>query len=156
MYILLFRLSSYGHWLGATAFRRLTLPFCLNIEPNLRRSPRICMISSRTSMSQLLSLLKVGYIFWTWYYTYKLFGSSESLWMTVRVFINTINTSNLCTYVGSEWDYVILSTVRSLPLEDIDRQPSLKWKGKYLGFITDCHQINVAITRARKGLIIIG
>jgi len=66
---------------------------------------------------------------------------------------------DLCTVnviTGSEWDYVILSTVRSLPTADIEENPSMKWRMKNLGFITDEHQINVAITRARKGLIIIG
>jgi superfamily I DNA and/or RNA helicase len=58
--------------------------------------------------------------------------------------------------LGSEWDYVILSTVRSMPNEEIDPRPTLKWRGKHLGFITNEHQINVAITRSKKGLIIIG
>ena len=58
--------------------------------------------------------------------------------------------------LGSEWDYVILSTVRSLPQDEIERNPTSKWRKKHMGFIGDPHQINVAITRARKGLIIIG
>jgi superfamily I DNA and/or RNA helicase len=57
---------------------------------------------------------------------------------------------------GSEKDYVILSTVRSLPPADIDQNSSPKWRGKHLGFITDQHQINVALTRAKKGFIIVG
>ena len=61
---------------------------------------------------------------------------------------------------GDEYDYVILSTVRSLPLKDID-DPRLveadkHWKRENLGFLTDDHLINVAITRAKQGLIIIG
>ena len=31
-----------------------------------------------------------------------------------------------------------------------------KWKQNNLGFLTDTHQVNVAITRAKYGLIIIG
>jgi len=58
--------------------------------------------------------------------------------------------------VGSEWDFVLLSTVRSLPQREIDPRPSDRWRAQNLGFITDTHQINVAITRARQGLIIIG
>jgi len=62
----------------------------------------------------------------------------------------------MCVCVGCEWDYVLLSTVRSLPQREIDAQPSDKWRAQNLGLITDEHQINVAITRARHGLIIIG
>ena len=62
----------------------------------------------------------------------------------------------LCVGVGSEWDYVLLSTVRSLPQREIDAHPSDRWRAQNLGFITDQHQINVAMTRARLGLIIIG
>lgn len=57
---------------------------------------------------------------------------------------------------GGEWDYVIFSTVRSLPDYRIERRPTQGWRKKNLGFITDQHQLNVALTRARKGLIIIG
>uniref|UniRef100_A0A1I8J767 RNB domain-containing protein n=1 Tax=Macrostomum lignano TaxID=282301 RepID=A0A1I8J767_9PLAT len=57
---------------------------------------------------------------------------------------------------GSEFDYVILSLVRSLPNYEIPKSPIPSWEHKYLGFITDANQINVALTRARRGLIIIG
>ena len=58
--------------------------------------------------------------------------------------------------LGNEWDYVILSTVRSLPQYEIDPRPSYGWLLAKLGFICDEHQINVALTRARMGLIIVG
>jgi len=58
--------------------------------------------------------------------------------------------------VGAEWDYVVLSTVRSMQPSAVDEKPSLHWQRQHLGFITNEHQINVALTRARKGLIIIG
>jgi len=57
---------------------------------------------------------------------------------------------------GDEWDYVIISLVRSMPQYEIEKKPSLGWCQKNMGFITDQHQINVALTRARHGLIIIG
>jgi superfamily I DNA and/or RNA helicase len=62
----------------------------------------------------------------------------------------------VCSREGSEWDYVILSTVRSLPEDEIPEQPNQYWRRQNMGFITDEHQINVAITRAAKGLIIVG
>ena len=40
--------------------------------------------------------------------------------------------------------------------EDIEREPSLSWLREHLGFVTDDHQMNVGITRARRGLCIIG
>ncbi|XP_067904315.1 3'-5' exoribonuclease HELZ2 [Heterodontus francisci] len=65
----------------------------------------------------------------------------------------------VCTIVksqGSEWRYVIVSAVRSLPKREIDRQPSKAWLKKHLGFITDPNQVNVALTRAQEGLCIFG
>lgn len=58
--------------------------------------------------------------------------------------------------IGSENDYVILSLVRSLPKREIEQNPSREWQTENLGFITDEHQINVALTRAKRGLFIIG
>ena len=58
--------------------------------------------------------------------------------------------------IGRESDVVILSTVRSMPKAHIEGNPSQSWMQRHLGFITDQHQINVALTRAKKGLIVIG
>ncbi|XP_060554261.1 helicase with zinc finger domain 2-like, partial [Ruditapes philippinarum] len=66
------------------------------------------------------------------------------------------NVSTVVSSQGGEWDYVIFSTVRSLPEYKIESNPTLGWCKHNLGFITDQNQINVALTRARKGLIIIG
>ncbi|NWS70963.1 HELZ2 Helicase, partial [Crotophaga sulcirostris] len=65
----------------------------------------------------------------------------------------------VCTIMksqGSEWRYVILSTVRSCPRSEIDRKPTKSWQKKYLGFVTDPNQMNVGITRAQEGLCILG
>ena len=62
--------------------------------------------------------------------------------------------------VGSEYDFVIFSTVRSLPRRTISNraavQPDRAWIREHLGFITDRHQICVGITRAKHGLVIVG
>lgn len=57
---------------------------------------------------------------------------------------------------GSEWKYVIVSTVRSCCRSMIDERPTKGWQKKHLGFVTDENQVNVAITRAQEGLCIIG
>ncbi len=43
-----------------------------------------------------------------------------------------------------------------MPDCDIDPKPTDGWRKKYLGFISDKNQVNVALTRAKKGLILIG
>jgi len=58
--------------------------------------------------------------------------------------------------VGSEFDFVIISLVRSLPYSQINHEPDNGWLKENLGFVTDEHQINVALTRAKRGLVIIG
>ncbi|PVD23134.1 hypothetical protein C0Q70_16397 [Pomacea canaliculata] len=55
-----------------------------------------------------------------------------------------------------EWDYVVLSTVRSLPSYKIEPHPTYGWCRQNMGFITDQNQVNVALTRARRGIIIVG
>ncbi|XP_060082155.1 helicase with zinc finger domain 2-like [Ylistrum balloti] len=66
------------------------------------------------------------------------------------------NVHTVVSSQGGEWDYVIFTTARSLPHYKIEDTPTLGWCKQNLGFITDEHQINVALSRARKGLIIIG
>jgi superfamily I DNA and/or RNA helicase len=58
--------------------------------------------------------------------------------------------------IGSEKNYVILSLVRSLPEKEIEKDPPKSWLRENLGFLTDKHQMNVALTRAKRGLFIIG
>ena len=59
-------------------------------------------------------------------------------------------------FVGGEADIIILSTVRSLPRDLIVEDPTRSWISDHLGFVTDPHQINVALTRAKHGLFILG
>ena len=62
--------------------------------------------------------------------------------------------------LGSEFDFVIFSAVRSMPRHTIRNraavQPDRAWIREHLGFITDRHQICVGITRAKHGLVIVG
>ena len=62
--------------------------------------------------------------------------------------------------LGGEFDFVIFSTVRSMPHYAIENraavQPDRQWIRDHLGFITDQHQICVGITRAKHGLVIVG
>ncbi|KAL8623914.1 hypothetical protein ACOMHN_054255 [Nucella lapillus] len=57
---------------------------------------------------------------------------------------------------GCEFDYVVLSTCRSVSNSEVERTPTDDWLQRHLGPAADMHQINVAITRPRKGLVIIG
>ncbi|XP_073708722.1 LOW QUALITY PROTEIN: 3'-5' exoribonuclease HELZ2-like [Garra rufa] len=70
--------------------------------------------------------------------------------------IRDITVNTIMKSQGSEWKYVIISTVRSCPKSDIETQPSKSWMLNHLGFIMDPHQVNVGITRAQEGLCIIG
>uniref|UniRef100_A0A8C0N713 DNA2/NAM7 helicase-like C-terminal domain-containing protein n=1 Tax=Canis lupus familiaris TaxID=9615 RepID=A0A8C0N713_CANLF len=57
---------------------------------------------------------------------------------------------------GSEWRYVLVSTVRTCQESDLDQRPTKSWLKRFLGFVVDPNQVNVAITRAREGLCVIG
>ncbi|KAJ8359239.1 hypothetical protein SKAU_G00157640 [Synaphobranchus kaupii] len=70
--------------------------------------------------------------------------------------IRDVNVSTIMKSQGSEWRYVILSTVRSCPSSEIDTEPTKAWLTKHLGFIMDPNQVNVGLTRAQEGLCIIG
>ncbi|KAM4588239.1 3'-5' exoribonuclease HELZ2-like [Odontesthes bonariensis] len=70
--------------------------------------------------------------------------------------LGQITVTTITKSQGSEWRYVILSTVCSLPSKEIEREPSPAWLSKHVGFVGDPNQINVAITRAKEGLCIIG
>ncbi|XP_036099976.1 helicase with zinc finger domain 2 isoform X1 [Molossus molossus] len=57
---------------------------------------------------------------------------------------------------GSEWRYVLVSTVRSCPESDLDQRPTKSWLKRFLGFVVDPNQVNVALTRAQEGLCLVG
>lgn len=62
-------------------------------------------------------------------------------------------------FLGTECGIVLLSTVRSLPLAEINSEaliPDRAWLSEHLGFLTDKHIINVGTTRCQYGLVIVG
>ncbi|XP_071820469.1 3'-5' exoribonuclease HELZ2-like isoform X2 [Apostichopus japonicus] len=67
-----------------------------------------------------------------------------------------IHVSTVIKSQGSEWDYVIFSTVRSMSKIEIEDRPGKGWKIRHLGFTMDENQMNVAMTRARRGHIVVG
>ena len=87
-----------------------------------------------------------------WYHFIRIANGQNVIIIRHHLTINSLTPWLL----GSEKNYVILSLVRSLPKKDIERNPSRSWLMEKLGFITDEHQINVALTRAKRGLCIIG
>ncbi|KAK7002884.1 helicase with zinc finger domain 2-like isoform X1 [Biomphalaria glabrata] len=68
-----------------------------------------------------------------------------------NVVVNTVLDS-----VGQESQYVILSTVRSVPPSRIEYPPSQDWICDHLGVMSEPRCINLAITRARTAFYIIG
>uniref|UniRef100_A0A8C5MKQ9 Helicase with zinc finger 2 n=1 Tax=Leptobrachium leishanense TaxID=445787 RepID=A0A8C5MKQ9_9ANUR len=65
----------------------------------------------------------------------------------------------VCTIMksqGSEWRYVIFSTVRTMPENEVDKRPTISWTRRHLGFLSDPNQINVALTRPKEGLCVLG
>lgn len=85
-------------------------------------------------------------------------GCKRTIVCVCRIFVK--RTSAIV--VGNEWDYVILSCVRSTTDESISKRENreshayIGWLRSFLGFVINGNQMNVAITRAKKGLIIIG
>lgn len=57
---------------------------------------------------------------------------------------------------GKEYDYVMVSLVRSAPSSKIEKNPDTDWIRKNVGEVSDPNQINLMLTRARHGLVLIG
>ena len=81
-------------------------------------------------------------------------GSNQHLAWHGLLILRTLN------FTGDEYGIVILSTVRSQPLNEISNEDHVQadrsWQLEHLGFLTDQHEINVGITRSKYGLIILG
>ncbi|XP_075702433.1 3'-5' exoribonuclease HELZ2 [Rhinoderma darwinii] len=79
--------------------------------------------------------------------------------ITRRLQEQRLNEVTACTIMksqGSEWRYVIFSTVRSAAAEELEGRPTFSWLRQHLGFLSDPNQINVALTRAKEGLCVLG
>ncbi|XP_013000059.2 3'-5' exoribonuclease HELZ2 isoform X2 [Cavia porcellus] len=74
----------------------------------------------------------------------------------MRQGITGVTVSSITKSQGSEWRYVLVSTVRTCPKSDVDQRPTKSWLRKFLGFVVDPNQVNVAMTRAQEGLCLIG
>uniref|UniRef100_A0A2K6FBB2 3'-5' exoribonuclease HELZ2 n=1 Tax=Propithecus coquereli TaxID=379532 RepID=A0A2K6FBB2_PROCO len=74
----------------------------------------------------------------------------------LREGVSGVTVSSITKSQGSEWRYVLVSTVRTCARSDLDQQPTKAWLKKFLGFVVDPNQVNVAVTRAQEGLCLIG
>ncbi|XP_022318175.2 3'-5' exoribonuclease HELZ2-like isoform X3 [Crassostrea virginica] len=57
---------------------------------------------------------------------------------------------------GKEWQNVILSTVRTLPVHKVEARSTTEWKEQHLGHLINRGQASLALTRAKDRLIILG
>eukprot|EP00439_Symbiodinium_sp_Y106_P079123 s433_g17.t2 len=105
------------------------------MHPSISRFPRRHFYRGRASATRG----RVGSCGFIFYYNSQVAKISE---MLRRESLRGIHVGSIATAQGSEWDYVILSTVRSE-------------KGGRLGLLSDPHTMNVAITRARHGLVVL-
>ncbi|XP_008841501.1 helicase with zinc finger domain 2 isoform X2 [Nannospalax galili] len=74
----------------------------------------------------------------------------------MRAGVIGVTVTSITKSQGSEWRYVLVSTVRTCHKSDVDQRPTKSWIKKFLGFVVDPNQVNVAITRAQEGLCLIG
>jgi exoribonuclease R len=74
--------------------------------------------------------------------------------------LQNIRVQTITESQGSEFGIVILSTVRTQPVNEIENrevvQADRQWIREKLGFLTDPHQMCVGITRSKYGLIVVG
>ncbi|RUS75490.1 hypothetical protein EGW08_016758 [Elysia chlorotica] len=68
----------------------------------------------------------------------------------------SIEVATVLASIGRERDYVILSTVRSVPFAGLERPVSSRWAREHMGSMADSGTVNLAITRARSALFIFG
>ncbi|XP_059174915.1 helicase with zinc finger domain 2-like isoform X2 [Physella acuta] len=69
---------------------------------------------------------------------------------------NPIVVNTVLESIGQESDYVILSTVRTLPDSELQFPPTAKWTSQHIGEVANPRFVNLSITRAKAALFIIG
>ena len=85
--------------------------------------------------------------------------SQASLSMTsvkVILMLTAIDLHFIGLSSGKEWQNVILSTVRTLPVHKVEARSTTKWKEQHLGHLINRGQVSLALTRAKDRLIILG
>ncbi|XP_021528158.2 3'-5' exoribonuclease HELZ2 [Aotus nancymaae] len=82
--------------------------------------------------------------------------ASEISKALLREGVAGVVVSSITKSQGSEWRYVLVSTVRTCAKSNLDQRPTKSWLKKFLGFVVDPNQVNVAFTRAQEGLCLIG
>ncbi|XP_076803605.1 3'-5' exoribonuclease HELZ2-like isoform X1 [Clavelina lepadiformis] len=80
----------------------------------------------------------------------------EKLRERLQVAYKNLRIGTVISSQGSEANHVILSTVRSNSALPREKNPERPWLYKNLGFVSDDHQVNVAITRAKLSLKVVG
>ncbi|XP_070186287.1 3'-5' exoribonuclease HELZ2-like isoform X2 [Littorina saxatilis] len=68
----------------------------------------------------------------------------------------SVNVALVDQCQACEFDYVVLSTCRSVSRSQVEQKPTRDWLQRHLGVTADTHLVNMALTRARKGLVITG
>lgn len=94
-----------------------------------------CVAELARSLAAAVGPGSVGILTW---YNAQVAAISELLGPSAGIHVGSIATAQ-----GSEWDYVLLSTVR-------------RGASNNLGIVSDPHNLNVALTRARLGLVVFG
>ncbi|XP_076439727.1 3'-5' exoribonuclease HELZ2-like isoform X2 [Babylonia areolata] len=76
-------------------------------------------------------------------------------YLTLR-HITSVAVHTVLQAQGSEFDFVVFSTCRSVSRSEARKAPTSAWLHRHLGVTADAHQMNTALTRAREVLIITG
>ncbi|BFZ02836.1 hypothetical protein BsWGS_05875 [Bradybaena similaris] len=68
----------------------------------------------------------------------------------------SVSVSTVLDSIGQEAEYVILSTVRALPDTGVQRPPTSMWTRAHFGLLANPKVVNLALTRVKTALFVIG